>query len=103
MHFGKDNPKRKYYISLKNGDMLEVSESNSERDLGVLVEDDCRWAAQISAATSKANRILGGICNAFSYYTNDVAKIVYPVFVRPHLEFAVPVWNPRKKCEVKSL
>ena len=29
--------------------------------------------------------------------------MVYPVFVRPHLEFAIPVWNPQRSCEVKSL
>ena len=71
--------------------------------VNVILEDDCRWAGQVSAAASRANRILGCIRNAFSYYTNDVAKMVYPVFVRPHLEFAVPVWNPRMACEVKSL
>lgn len=67
MHFGKENQERKYYISLKDGNMFEVSKSSSERDIGILVEEDCRWAGQVSEAASKANRILGCIRNAFSY------------------------------------
>ena len=90
-------------IAQKNGYRLELSKSVSERDLGIIVEDDYSWTGQVVAAASKANRILGCIRNSFSRYTSDVARLVYPVFVRPHLEFAVPVWNPRKACDVKCL
>ena len=36
-------------------------------------------------------------------YTNTLAKIIYPTFVRPHLEFASATWPVIKKCHIKIL
>ena len=54
--------------------------------------------------------------NTFKYFTSNIVihdvtceimgkefsrfvKILYPVYIRPHLEFAAPVWNALKKLE----
>jgi hypothetical protein len=41
--------------------------------------------------------------NTFTIFTEDIAKIIYPTFIRPHLEFAVPVWNPRLKRSISQI
>jgi hypothetical protein len=97
MHYGEKNPKREYSIRNINSNRLTIEKSASERDLGLIVTENYDWAKQTQTAVNKANKILGCLKNSFTYYTSNIAKIVYPVFVRPHLEFASSVWNPHQK------
>jgi hypothetical protein len=89
MHFGKNNPRRKYFINT-NFTRAAIDVSECERDLGVMVSSD-GWAAHINQATVNANKILGLMKHTFRCYNNNIAKIVYPVFVRPLLEYGSPV------------
>ena len=41
--------------------------------------------------------------NTFSSWTDEIAQIVYPTFIRPHLEFASSVWNPHLEYDSKTL
>ena len=45
-----------------------------ERDLGIIIANDLKWVHQIEKAVQTA---------------------VYVSPIRPHLEYAVPVWSPR--------
>lgn len=102
MHTGKTNENRTYSINDgHNNTILENTEI--ERDLGILVCANGRWSEQATAAASKANRILGMIKRSFKYWSDDVAKVIYPTFVRPHLEFASAVWNPNRRADTKVL
>ena len=53
-------------------------------------------------AAKKANQVLGQINRSFTCYKKDIMLNIYKVFVRPHLEYAVPAWSPwhRKDAEV---
>jgi hypothetical protein len=94
MHMGKNNPKHKYNL---NG--IEIESSSEERDLGVTISSSGTFDKHVSKAVTKANSILGMFLNTFTIFNEQIAKTVYPTFIRPHLEFAVPVWNPRlKRC-----
>ena len=64
-----------------------------ERDLG-LVSFDGTWHEQVNSTASKANRVLGFMKILFSSWSDEKARIIYPTFVRPHLEFASTVCNP---------
>ena len=83
MHLGTQTNPEDYFIA---GKKLGVTEC--ERDLGVLVSSDGTWHEQVITAASKANRVLGLMKNIFSSWSDEIAKIIYPTFVRPHLEFA---------------
>ena len=41
--------------------------------------------------------------NTFKHFTIDVVKIVYPTYIRPHLEFASSVWNALSKGDLDKL
>ena len=43
---------------------------------------------------NKASRILGMLKNTFECRDRKLWTTLYTTYVRPHLEFAVPVWNP---------
>ena len=63
-------------------------------DLGIQVTKDLKWATQVDYCVGKANRTLGSIASNFSHLNAELMKIIYTVFVRPHLEFALPAWRP---------
>ena len=104
LHFGKKNPKFQYKLKIKDTESWHIlEESDCERDLGIMLTSNLKWGKQISNAAGRANSILGRIKNSFSYFDVEMASLVYTVFVRPHLEFAVPVWSPYSECDIKKL
>ena len=54
MHFGNHNPNHSYLL---NDCFLEST--HSEKDLGVIVDDELKFNVQTAAASKKANQILG--------------------------------------------
>ena len=40
--------------------------------------------------------------NTFKYLI-EIVKILYPTFIRPHIEFALTVWNHLKKEDLNRL
>ncbi len=74
-----------------------------ERDLGLMVSSDPKWATQVEKATKAAKAIKAQIRNSFRYFDADLVRLLYLSLVRPHLEFAVPVWNPYMKKDIEKL
>ena len=98
MHLGKHTNPEDYFIEGKKIGVIEC-----ERDSGVLISSYGTWHEQWNSAASKANLILGLMKNTFSSWSGEIARIIYPAFVRPHLEFAASVWNPRLEYDSKTL
>ena len=102
MHFGKQNPKKKYFITNDKA-KVELESTEVEKDLGVMVSSDGRNSRQVEAAVSKANRALGRMRKTFKFFNIKLFKLLYPAFVRTHLEFASAVWNSMSKKEKGKL
>ena len=98
LHFGYSNKKFEYKL---NGQTLQTL--TNQRDLGVLVSDDCLPGNQCALAAKKANQVLGQIHRSFSCKTKDVMLQIFKVFVRPHLEYAVTAWSPWHKKDIEVL
>ena len=47
--------------------------------------------------------MIGKIRNSFKYFDDKIVKIIYPTFIRPHVEYAIQVWNPQTKTEINKL
>ena len=41
--------------------------------------------------------------NSFKYFDDKIVKIIYPTFIRPHIKFAIQIWNPQTKTEINKL
>ena len=89
MHYGHNNTKCPLYINGK-----QLVESDMERDLGVIFSTNLKWNNQVIAASNKANQMLGRIKKSFVQFDCKLLRSLYSTFVRPFLEFAVPVWSP---------
>ena len=73
-----------------------------EKDLGVIFTTNLKWRNQVITSANKANQMLGRIKKSFSYFDCKLLNSLYLTFIRPLLEFAVPVWSPilQSDCEV---
>ena len=79
---------------------MTLKETNCEKDLGVFVSNDLKWNRQCSVAAAKANRVLGQIKNLFGSIDKQTLRLLYSGLVRPHLEYAVSMWNPSTRSNV---
>ena len=104
MHIGKKNPRREYRMfDIASNSNIKLETTEIERDLGVLVSSDGSFSHQVNAAIARANSILGRMRNTFKYFNSNILKTLYPTFIRPHLEFAAPVWNALLKQDLDKL
>lgn len=102
MYFGKNNPHREYYIEGDDGN-ITLETTDVEKDSGVMVSNNGKWAEQVETAVKKASWVLGRIRKSFRFFDIELCKKLYPIFVRPHLEFASAVWNNLSVAEIKKI
>ena len=95
MHIGRTNPKHSYNMGGTN-----LAVTTEEKDLGVLVDDELEFDKHIRAIVNKANRMMGMIRRGFTYLDKEIFMNLYPVLVRPLLEYCVQVWSPYKQMHI---
>ena len=88
LHIGKDNPRNTYFM---NG--VPLPDVQSEKDLGVFTTTDLTWGLNIEKSVNKAKAVVGWITRNIICRNKFVMLNVYKTLVRPHLEYAVQVWN----------
>ena len=80
-----------------------LEETTCEKDLGVNIDNRLTFSNHINAQVNKANSIMGIIRRSFRHLTAQTFTILFKSLVRPHLEYAAPVWNPHLKKEIKKI
>ena len=81
----------------------ELEHVFEQRDLGVILDADLKFAEHISAKIKKANTLIGLIRRSFSYLDGPLFKKLFTTFVRPHLEYSQAIWAPHLKRYVNML
>ena len=89
LHVGKNNPRFEYKI---NG--IIVKETDSEKDVGVIYTPNLKPSLQCEKAAKKANSMLGQINRCFQFKDKEIFLNLYKRYVRVHMEFSTPAWNP---------
>lgn len=89
VHFGRSNPNLEYSM---NGIKLETS--SGEKDLGVHMDQSLKPSKQCREAARKAQVSLNSISRAFHFRDRKIFLRLYFQYVRSHLEYATPAWNP---------
>jgi hypothetical protein len=96
MHFGKKNPGRNYYVDNGNERVI-LGVTEAEKDLGIIIANNCKNNLQAEKSINRANYELGRMRKTFQFFNIKLFRILYPTFIRPHLEFASAVWNKLSK------
>jgi ribonuclease P/MRP protein subunit RPP40 len=89
MHVGKKNPRYEYFMR-----GTQVSTTEEERDVGVLISSNLKPSAQCSKAACSAKSVLKQLQRNFHYRDRITFLKLYKQYVQPHLEFSVPAWSP---------
>ena len=85
-----------------NGCILE--EVLTIKYLGILISSDLSWSQHIQDVCSKARKIIGLIYRRYYQYSDSSTLLqLYISLVRPHVEYAVPVWDPYMVQDIQSL
>ena len=98
MHMGRKNKQNEYMLGNK-----KLRKSIRERDLGIIVDSNCKFSEQCSEAVKSANRTLGMIKRNITYKSKDVIVRLYKALVRPKLEYCVQAWRPFLRRDIDNL
>ena len=96
----KENDSR-YTLYNMNGHTLKTTKC--EKDLGVQFDDSLKFDTHINSIINKANRILGIVSKTFECLDKQIFNHVYKGLIRPHLEYAAPVWSPYSKGQKEAI
>ena len=77
---------------------IKLRTVRTEKDLGVIIDNNLKFDSHISAAVNKGNQMMGLIRRTMTYMDKEIFRLLFKTLVRPHLEYAVAAWNPHL-CE----
>ena len=104
LHLGYKNSNYPYYMRKHNSlEKVELTTSEYEKDLGILVDNELSFSKHVETQVRKANRLVGLIRRSFTYLDKDVMRQLFCALVRPHLEFGNVAWSPRHKKEINLI
>ena len=98
MHLGYGNAKQEY-----NLDGTVLLETEEEKDLGVLIENDLKFSRHIRGIVARANRMIGLMKISFENIDKDMFGPLYNTLIRPLLEYCVHAWSPYLVKDIQLL
>ena len=82
----------------------ELVQVSSYKYLGVIITNTLSWQPHITSICKKTRRLIGMMYrNLYEHSSSDTLLKLYLTTIRPHLEYASPVWNPFHKGEIESI
>ena len=86
-----------------NNQEIELEKVDIEKDLGVIIDKNLTFRDHINSKVNIANRNLGIIFRAFTFIDEEIFLNLCKSIVRPHVEYATPIWSPLYKKKIKLL
>jgi hypothetical protein len=91
-----------YRMRAPNG-QVTMERSTLEKDLGVLVDCKLTFGDEVASRAKKGRQIAAIIRRTFTYLDEKMFAQLFKALVRPHLEYAVAVWSPYLRKNIKEL
>ena len=81
-----------------------MGSTNTSWHVNVQVTSTLTWSVQVESVCQRARRQIGIIYRKFYGHSNRSTLLqLYLAYVRRHLEYAVPVWDPHQQGHINSL
>ena len=100
MHFGTNNKKFVNILPDAELNRMALTESNIERDSGIMISNNLSWEDHINSAVFKATQSLALIKNTFKNIDYKTFKLIYSSMVSYNLDYGVNVWNTHFKKSI---
>ena len=82
----------------------DIERVSTFRYLGVWISSDLSWSTQVTSICKNTRRLIGLLYRRFYRYSSqDTLKQLYTSYIRPHLEYAVPAWDPHLQSHINAL
>ena len=82
-----------YFMRKSDGTLIKLEVSNCEKDVWVYIDEHLTFETHIVTKVNKANSTMGLIRRSFTYLDEEMFVLLFKALVRPHLEYAQPVWS----------
>ena len=92
-----------YYLHDQDGKPVELSRSEGEKDLGVMVDNKVNFDKHIQQQVNKTNSIMGLIRRMYMFLDETSFRYLFQALVRSHLEYAKAVWSPFTKMDIDTI
>ena len=102
LHLGKNNPNNVYHIGEGN-ERRQLETTVCEKDLGVNVDPLLNFEQHINLVCKKGRSISGLLMRSMTNRNWDIMVPLFKALIRPHLEYANPIWNPYKVKYIKQI
>ena len=76
---------------------IELEKVDGEKDLGIIIDKNLTFRDHINSKVNIVNRNLCIIFRTFTFIDEEIFLNLYKSIVRPHVEYATPVWSPLYK------
>ena len=103
-----NNPLRNLPFSTGLGEYLtpsgaEITPSDTVRDLGVHLSNDCSWTHHVSIIAAEAGKMAAWVLGTFRDRSALTMTTLYKSMVRSKLEYCCPVWDPPKITDIQAI
>ena len=98
MHLGRNNAASQYILDDKR-----LKESESERDLGVIIDKNLKFSDHCNKVANSANVTLVMIKRTINSKSKSIITRLYKALVRPQLEYCVQAWRPYLKKDIEKI
>ena len=82
---------------------VQLDEVDHEKDLGIWFTSDLKPSLHCCKATASAMRVLSMIRRSFTNISKELFVFLYTNYVRPPLEYCVPIWSPYLVRDIEVL
>lgn len=103
MHIGYNNLEHEYHMTKVDRTQHVLAKTTTEKDLGILVDNQLKFHDHTSKACNRANQIVGLIRRTFVHLDGEMLKKLYTSLVRPIVEYGNCVRSPRFKTDMNNL
>ena len=98
-----DNRLQPLVLKPTDGLPSQITTSQEEKDLGIIIDNGLRFDQHISSIVKKANRNMGIIRRTFQFLDCQTFIKLYKALVRSTLEYGQSVWSPYLIGDIKKI
>ena len=80
-----------------------INRETETKDLGIIISEDLKFGKHIDLVKKKTNSEIGRFKRSFKCRKHAFLSDAYTTYIRPRMEYVVPLWNPSYHTQIEKL